>query len=295
MTNTAQTVLDALLELLAQEQEASNAKRLRGSADADILMANDKANVVSGRKGNDILHGKTGDDRLLGGNGNDVLFGGAGADRLSGGTNQDVLFGGLGDDQLDGGSGNDTLDGEQGNDALLGGGGNDLLVGGEGVDTLTGGIGADQFAYGGNVFANGATAPAGKTGIQILNQPDIITDYTIGKDQFSFDALDLGLETIQFQKGASTALSGDSNVMVLTDGFAAAGAAAKAIANNNDVTAEEGVFVYFNTTLGISRVVYSQDLANGGDISVLANLDNQRGDAGLANLANFTAADFSLS
>jgi serralysin len=102
----------------------------------------------------------------------------------------------------------------------------------------------------------------------------------------------LTIGAINFQKGASAALT-NGNVLVLTDGFAAAAGAAKAIAANGNITAKEGAFTYFNTTLGISRLVYSKDLANGGDISVLANL----GDAGtgaLANQANFTANNFSL-
>ncbi|GAB4228595.1 MAG: hypothetical protein Kow00121_57550 [Elainellaceae cyanobacterium] len=296
MTNTAQKGLDALLEALEQEQEtAETRRRFRGTVDADVFAGSNQANVANGRRGSDVLNGKAGNDNLSGGSGNDVLFGGEGADSLAGGANQDILFGNAGDDLLNGGGGNDTLDGGIGNDALLGANGNDLLVGGDGVDTLTGGAGVDQFAYGGNVFANGPTAPAGQTGIQILNQPDIVSDYTIGEDQFALDALDLGMDSLVFQKGAAAEITGASNVIVLTDPFAAAGAAARAIANNNNVSAQEGVFVYFNTTLGLSRAVYSKDLANGGDISVLANLDNQRGDAGLANLANFTAADFSLT
>ena len=83
-------------------------------------------------------------------------------------------------------------------------------------------------------------------------------------------------------------------MIVLTDPFPAAGAAARAIANNDKITADEGVFVYFNSTLGLTRLAYSQDLSDGGDVSVLANLTNQRGDAGLANLERFSAADFQL-
>jgi serralysin len=43
--------------------------------------------------------------------------------------------------------------------------------------------------------------------------------------------------------------------------------------------------------LGLTRVVDSKDLANGGDISVLANLVNQKV---AANIATFSANDFSL-
>ncbi|NEQ25598.1 MAG: calcium-binding protein [Microcoleus sp. SIO2G3] len=203
------------------------------------------------------------------------------------------LLGTAGIDTLTGGAGNDSIEGLDGNDILTGNAGNDRLVGGAGNDNLTGNAGRDQFVYSGNPFANGTPAPAGATGINVLNQPDIINDYTIGEDQFVLDAEDLELGAINFQKGASGQLA-NGNVIVLTDGFAAAGAAARAIANNNAVTADEGVFVYFNTTLNLTRVVYSENLGDGGNISVLANLNNQAGAAGLANVANFTAADFAL-
>jgi len=73
--------------------------------------------------------------------------------------------------------------------------------------------------------------------------------------------------------------------------FANAAAEAIAIANNDALTAAEGLFVY-NTILGIPRFVHSQDLSDGGAISVLANLTNQTNPA---NLANFTTQDFTFS
>jgi len=293
-TNTAQTGLNTLLTLL----EKNNAKRknrrpFRGTDTDDMLFGNDMVNTANGGSGNDVLMGKGGDDRLSGGNGTDLLFGGDGLDNLAGGNNRDLLFGDLGDDRLRGQSGNDSLDGGAGKDTLDGGIGSDTLSGGEGVDTLTGGAGSDKFVYGGNVFADGVAAPAGATGINVLGQPDIIKDYTIGEDQFLLDAQDLGISTITFQKGTSSQIA-DGNVIVLTDAFAAAGAAARAIANNDNITAGAGAFVYFNTTLGLSRLVFSENLGSGGDISVLANLDNQRGQTGQTNIANFSAADFSL-
>lgn len=231
------------------------------------------------------LGGTSLDDRLRGTEGNDAIFGGDGNDRI---------FASAADDQLFGGNDNDALSGGTGNDAVLGELGDDVLIGDDGTDTLTGGAGRDQFAYVGDVFANGAPALAGQTGIKVLNKPDVITDFAIGEDQFSLGKFDLNLDDLKFQKGKVAELSGDSNVIVLTDPFPAAGAAARAIANNDKITADEGVFVYFNSTLGLTRLAYSQDLSDGGDVSVLANLTNQRGDAGIANLGQFSAADFKL-
>jgi len=295
MSLITQKGLDALLSLIQNNQlsRSANRRTFRGLASNDLFSGDAKNNVASGGAGNDILLGNSGNDRLSGDSGNDMLFGGNGNDRLFGGKGNDMLSGDTGNDQLDGGNGNDTLDGGAGADILLGGGGNDVLAGGAGVDTLMGGNGRDQFVYDSDPFANGTVAPAGTTGINALNQPDIIKDYTIGQDQFVLDAQALGIQNLVFQKGKSSEIA-NGNVIVLTDPFPAAGAAARAISKNNNITDNAGVFIYFNTTLGLSRLVYSTDLGGGGDISVFANLDNQRGSTGQGNLAKFTAADFKL-
>jgi serralysin len=256
-----------------------------GSALDDNASGQPAANLMFGHAGNDVLVGNITNDVILGGIDNDVLMGSDGQDALVGEAGNDQLFSGVGDSLLIGGAGDD---------ALFGGLGNNTLSGGEGVDSITGGTGISQFVYEGNVFANGVAALAGQTGIKVLNRPDIIRDFTVGEDKFVFDQQDLGLTNLTFQKGDAAAIAGDGNLIVLTNPFPAAGAAARAIANNNNITAKEGAFVYFNSTLGLTRLVYSQDLANGGDASVLANLDNQRGAAGLANVANFAATDFTL-
>jgi Ca2+-binding RTX toxin-like protein len=210
------------------------------------------------------------------------------------GVNLVIFSGGDGNDQFSG-LGTSTLlqlNGDAGDDVLIGGSGSDVITGGDGVDTLTGGAGSDQFIYSGNVFANGAVTFNAATGINVLNRPDVIKDFDIASDRFGLDAQDLGINAINFQKGTSSSL-GNGNVLVLTDGFANAAAAAKAIKDNNAITADQGVFSYFNTTLGISRLVYSKDLGDGGDISVLANLgDNQTGVIGNQN--NFSSNSFNL-
>jgi serralysin len=295
MTNTAQNALDSILVLLENNELSRPVRRknFKGTRKADYFIGSAKNNVVTGKQQDDVLLGNAGDDQLDGGGGNDLLFGGDGRDILSGGNRQDTLFGGNGADQLDGGNGDDLLDGGADNDTLLGGAGSDRLVGGDGVDTLTGGAGRDLFVYTGDVFANGTPTLVAAPNIKVLGQPDIISDFTIGEDQFVFDGVDLGIKNMVFQKGVSSQLL-DGNVIVLQDSFAAAGGAARAIANNDNIKADAGVFVYFNTTLGLTRVVYSKDLSDGGDISILANLDNQRGQTGTANLGNFTAGDFAL-
>jgi Ca2+-binding RTX toxin-like protein len=197
-----------------------------------------------------------------------------------------------------GNDGNDIADARASSTRLVanGGNGDDVLTGGTGTftsinpntnqpvtlgDSLTGGGGADKFQFFTDPFANGNPA-------QNLNQPDVITDYEQGVDQVVFSKQFYG--DLKFTQGKASELSGDGNLIVLTgETFAAAGQAAAAIAANDNITAGKGVFVYYNSTLNISRAVYSSDLANGGTFSVQANYAN-------LNSAKFqdtfTAADF---
>ncbi|NJR58115.1 MAG: calcium-binding protein [Cyanobacteria bacterium CRU_2_1] len=202
-----------------------------------------------------------------------------------------IINGTVNADTLTGTAVSEIIQGGDGTDAITGAEGNDLIVGDNGVDTLTGGAGGDRFVYGGNVFANGTPAPNATLGSNVLNLPDVITDFDIANDQFTFNSRDLGLQNLSFVKGASGAITGNANVIVLTDGFANAAAAAKAIADNNDITSGAGVYVYFNTTLGFTRTVFSRNLGDGGDISVLANTTSLNS---AANPDSFTANNFSL-
>jgi Ca2+-binding RTX toxin-like protein len=202
--------------------------------------------------------------------------------------------GGEGDDQFNASNSSIKVKGfgDAGNDILIGSRFADIISGGDGVDTLTGEAGHDKFVYDGNPFANGTSVLNAATGINALNRPDIVTDFEISADQFALNGKDLGLTDLRYLEGNSNQLFGNSNVLVLTDAFANAAAAAKAIADNNAITSKEGVFVYFNTNLGISRLVYSNDLANGGDISVLANMTSL---TNVANQANFSENNFVLA
>jgi hypothetical protein len=168
---------------------------------------------------------------------------------------------------------NGKVDGGAGEDIIKGGGSNDFLAGGSGVDTLTGGAGKDSFAFIDDPFSGGQPALNAATGINVLNNPDKITDFMIGEDNLVFEKGKLGIDQFNFQQANSGDLTGNSNLLVLLNPFANAAAAAKAVADSN-ITSDEGVFVYFNTTLGFSRVVFSQDLGDGGPISVLGNLQN---------------------
>ncbi|NJN86518.1 MAG: calcium-binding protein [Leptolyngbyaceae cyanobacterium SL_7_1] len=198
-----------------------------------------------------------------------------------------------------GGEGNDIVDARNTSTVLTleGGNGDDVLTGGTGTrqvqfgtatvtlgDSLTGGGGRDKFQFVNDPFTGVAVGNS--------NRPDEVLDYEIGQDQIVFGRSAFGLNNLNFQSANANQLSGNSNLVVLTDaGFANAGQAAAAIANNNNFNGGRGAFVYYNTTLGFSRVVFSEDLANNGRFSVQSNLTNLTSSA---LQANFTAADFGL-
>ncbi|NJL22302.1 MAG: hypothetical protein HC895_18160 [Leptolyngbyaceae cyanobacterium SM1_3_5] len=196
--------------------------------------------------------------------------------------------------EFDGGAGNDILDARNTSTRIeaIGGDGDDTLIGGTGTivvgaatlgDTLTGGAGRDKFQFSSDPFAG---VPVGNS-----NRPDVITDFAFADDRIAIDPRGF-TAPLSFAKGEVNALSGSSNVLVLEGSFANAGQAANAIRDNNNLTADRGVFVYFNQNLGISRVVFSENLANGGRFSVLGNLTNL---TSAAQQANFTADNFSVA
>jgi Ca2+-binding RTX toxin-like protein len=198
--------------------------------------------------------------------------------------------------QFDGGAGNDTLDARNSSTRVVaeGGEGDDVLTGGTGTivvsptstlgDTLTGGAGRDKFQFLTDPFVGGTPG-------QNLNRPDVVTDFEFSTDQLVFGKQQFGINEFKFQKGDVNALQ-NGNLLVLEGSFANAGAAAKAIAANDTIKADKGIFVYYNNTLGISRAVFSEDLGNGGRFSVQANLTNL---TAAALQSNFTSADFGLA
>jgi Ca2+-binding RTX toxin-like protein len=197
--------------------------------------------------------------------------------------------------QFDGGVGNDSLDARASSTRVeaVGGEGDDVLTGGTGKivtpngtlgDTLTGGAGKDKFQFLVDPFSGGTPG-------QNLNQPDVVTDFEFSTDQFVFGRQQFGINQFNFQKGQVGDLK-DGNLLILEGRFANAGEAARAIAANDAVKADRGIFVYYNSTLNISRAVFSQNLGSGGPFSVQANMTNLT-DAALQ--ANFTVGDFALA
>ncbi|ODT66143.1 MAG: hypothetical protein ABS75_28410 [Pelagibacterium sp. SCN 63-23] len=169
---------------------------LSGTADNDLVLGFNGADVLQGNGGDDILDGGNGGDDMFGGAGNDAYHVQQGADFVQeaagegvdtiysdvtrnldnaahaiGEIENVVLVGATGteninalgnalDNMLAGNGGNNTLNGRGGHDTLVGNGGHDNLIGGAGDDVLNGGLGSDTLNGGAGsdtaVFAGSA-------------------------------------------------------------------------------------------------------------------------------------------
>jgi Ca2+-binding RTX toxin-like protein len=134
-----------------------------GTTGDDVIIGDDKRNIVYGEGGTDRICTGGGDDDVdteeVGGE-TAALFAdlGPGIDdlfSLSGGRNEvygrggaDFIFTDTGDDLVVGGGGGDNIDGWRGADEIHGDKGNDDLAGEEGFDTLDGGKGRDRCVLG---------------------------------------------------------------------------------------------------------------------------------------------------
>ncbi|NHZ65039.1 type I secretion C-terminal target domain-containing protein [Massilia sp. CCM 8694] len=116
---------------------------LTGTAGADSIEGDERAEHLIGLGGSDTLLGGAGDDLVEGGDDGDLLQGGAGIDSIFGGNGDDTLAGEVGNDSLVGGDGNDTMGGGAGDDYLNGDDGDDILTDVEGNNVVLGGYGRD--------------------------------------------------------------------------------------------------------------------------------------------------------
>lgn len=129
---------------------------------------------------------------------------------------------------------------------------------------------------------------------------ELVTTFDPATDVFVFDAAAFGaygITSLSFLNGTAAAIpaSGVNTIVLQTAPVPfTAGLAANAIAAQ--VTAPgAGFFVYFNSSLGMARLVFSTDLSvETADLKVLAQLTNISGESGRDALATFTAANFAL-
>ncbi|OLP19517.1 hypothetical protein BST81_05165 [Leptolyngbya sp. 'hensonii'] len=160
---------------------------------------------------------------------------------------------------------------------------------------------ATTFRFDSDPFA-GSTALT-TPGRQVVGNELFIPTFSIANDQFSFDPDVFGLGDLSFFNGLATNLpSGGLNVIVLqntdNDNDLAtpfnAGTAANLIAAEIDIPGA-GLFVYFNSGLNLTRLVYSTDLSDPtADLKILARIVEPTGQAAIDTLPQFTAANFEV-
>ncbi|MBI2684677.1 MAG: PEP-CTERM sorting domain-containing protein [Acidobacteria bacterium] len=123
-------------------------------------------------------------------------------------------------------------------------------------------------------------------------------------DVFVFDPVIFGgANQLNFANGLIGDIPSNVNVVVLQtlDNDAnpitpfAAPSAADLLAGRI-TTHGPGVFIYFNSSLNVARLVFSDDLAsNQADLKILARMTNLNGQTGINALPNFSTANFVIA
>ncbi|MEM6909842.1 MAG: hypothetical protein AAF494_14315 [Pseudomonadota bacterium] len=196
----------------------------------------------------------------------------------------------------------ETLTGTAGNDLIDGLAGDDLIESLEGSDDITTGEGNDVLAFEGDPFEGADVSAAGR---QIVGGEDFVRDFDFAADLYQFDASDFGVsDTVSFVSLDANAQGAQipqgANVIVLlnsdNDGdpntpFLAGTAAAQIAALVDDPG--PGFFVYWNSNLGVNRLVYSTDLSDpAADLKILSRQTDLTGQDAIDALANFSAENF---
>ncbi|NJK62219.1 MAG: hypothetical protein HC921_05610 [Synechococcaceae cyanobacterium SM2_3_1] len=189
------------------------------------------------------------------------------------GTNgNDFLIGTAADDIMDGRGGNDTIDGRQGSDQITTGSGNDTVL------------------YNGSQLGSG---------------PDQLSDWAVNSDRFLLNPGDFNVAgSLSFVNTlASNLPSGGVNVIVLQDtdndndpntAFNARSAAQLIGAEINQIS--PGFFVYWNSGLGVNRLVFSEDLSDGNaPLTVLSAINTLSGQDAINALPSFRVANFAFN
>jgi hypothetical protein len=134
---------------------------------------------------------------------------------------------------------------------------------------------------------------------------ELFLSFNTASDVFAFDEAAFAMgNQVHFANAHTNAIpSTGVNVVVLEDldndanpltPFGAANAA-DLIASRITVTGP-GVFVYFNESLNLPRLVYSSDLSsNNADLRILARMLNLMGQQGINALPTFSASDFAIT
>ena len=138
-------------------------------------------------------------------------------------------------------------------------------------------------------------------GRQVIGGEFFISFHT-ATETFVFNGPAFGLSDLRFANGPTGSIPSDANVVVLqtTDNDDnpltpfGAGNAADLLATRITV-AGPGLFIYVNSSLNLSRLVYSDNLSsNTADLKILARMLNLDGQTGLNALPTFSASNFVL-
>ena len=165
---------------------------------------------------------------------------------------------------------------------------------------------ATTFTFDTDPFA-GTTALT-TPGRQVVGNEQFIPSINLATDVFAVNGAVFGIQSpiVSFINSLAANITGGQNVIVLEDldqgggrkasgNVLAAGTAANLIANSGKASGA-GLFVYFNSALNVSRLVFDTDLGSTtSDLKVLARFTGEVGQAGINDLPSFTASNFALT
>jgi Ca2+-binding RTX toxin-like protein len=186
--------------------------------------------------------------------------------------------------------GGDTLHGTADIDSIKALSGNDTINGKEEADQIATGSGSDTVVYNSSQLGSG---------------PDQLSDWAVNSDRFRFNAGDfsvVGPLTFINTLAANLPNSG-VNVIVLQDtdndndpatAFNARSAAR--LIGNAINQPEAGFFIYWNSGLGVNRLVYTPDLSNGeAPLTILNAINTLSGQDAINALPTFRADNFAFN
>jgi len=161
---------------------------------------------------------------------------------------------------------------------------------------------ATTFSFNTDPFAG--TNVLNTPGRQVVGGEDFIS-FNPALDVFSMNSSVFGVgQTVNFVNAQAGNLPSTGVNIVVLETFDndnnpltpfGAGQAADLIASHV-TTPGPGFFVYFNQSLDLPRLVFSEDLSsNAADLKILARMLNLNGQGGRDALPNFTSANFALT
>ena len=166
---------------------------------------------------------------------------------------------------------------------------------------------ATVFSFDTDPFAG--TTALQTPGRQIVGNELFIPQIDLANDVFAVNGTVFGFGSSQVSlfNGLAANLQPVGNTVIVlqdldaaggrkpTGNVLAAGTAANLIANSGAASGP-GLFVYFNSGLNLSRLVFGTDLGStSSDLKILARFTGEVGQTGMDNLPRFSAGNFALT